>query len=93
MRVFLYILASVVKLSFSVLYIAMLLRVILELFADREDNRLLAFLVMVTEFFVMPVRSFMMRFRFVQESPIDLSFLVTWILLSVVSSVLPVPTL
>ena len=75
------------------MYVAMLLRVILELFADRENSRLLMFLVMVTELLVAPVRSFMMRFRFVQESPIDISYLVAWILLSVVSSVLPTPTL
>ena len=93
MRILLYILASVVQLSLSVMYVAMLLRVILELFADRENNRLLMFLVMVTELLVAPVRSFMMRFRFVQESPIDISYLVAWILLSVVSSVLPTPTL
>ena len=44
----------------------------------------------VTEFFISPVRTLLFKIDFVQRCPIDISFLVTYILLHIVQSILAV---
>ena len=88
----LYVLAQTVGLLLQVLYIAMFLRAVLSWFVT-EGNFLLRLLTIITEPIVVPVRMLLLRFRVFQEMPIDISFLVAFILLSVVQGALPVLTL
>lgn len=83
------ILARCVLLALSVLELAMLLRAILSFFIMDEDSRIMLFLAVLTEPIVAPVRALLSRFRFVAESPIDISFFVTMLLLSFITSALP----
>ena len=93
MREALYIAATFIRLVLIAVNIAMLLRVVVELLFQGEESPFLAFLAAITEVFVMPFRMLLSRFRFVQECPIDIPFFVTALVLSVLQSVLPVPTL
>ena len=92
MQLTLYVLAQTVGLLLEVLSIAMFLRAVLSWFAP-EGNFLLGLLTVITEPIVVPVRMLLLRFRLFQEMPIDISFLVAFILLSVVQGALPALTL
>ena len=54
-----------------------------------EDSHLVSFVMMVTEPVIAPVRMLLDRFDWVQELPIDISFLVAFMLLSIVQMLLP----
>ena len=62
----------------------MLIRAILSWFppADGRGGVIRNFVYTVSEFFVAPVRAFLDRFDWVRRTPIDISFLVTFLLLS-----------
>lgn len=90
---FLYILARTGQVLLGLLYTAMFLRAILSWFIRDEESVLMGFLAMVTEPIIYPVRNFLMRFRVVQQCPIDLSFMATFMLVFFLQQLLPVPTL
>ena len=69
--------------------LAMLIRAILSFFNPEEQGVFAALLFAVTEPFIMPVRALLDRFEIGQGLPIDISFLVTVILLSIISALLP----
>lgn len=52
------------------------------------EGRLIDFLYMITEPFILPVRMLLDRFELFQSLPIDLSFFITYLLLSIISAVL-----
>ncbi len=91
--VILYILAQTVNLFLGLVSFAMLLRVLLSLFMPEDEGIIMGILVFITEIFVVPVRLILSRFRFVNETPIDISFMVAYFLLLLLRLVLPVPTL
>ena len=68
---------------------AMFIRAILSWFVQ-EENALTYLLALVTEPFIAPVRFVLMRFRFVESLPFDISFFVTFLLLSFIEALLPV---
>ena len=72
------------------LQVAMLVRAILSWFPLGEDNPIVLFVTMLTEPIVAPIRALFERMNWFQNIPIDISFLVAYILLSVVSTVLGV---
>ena len=84
-----YILAKVVDLYLSLASIALLLRVILPFFRDEEDV-FLRLSVMISEPVILPFRLLLSRFNFVQESPLDISFFVGYIGLSIIRLFLPI---
>ncbi len=90
---FLYILAQTGYLLLGLVYLAMLLRAILSWFVRDEESVIMAFLSMITEPVIMPIRYFLMRFRFVQQCPIDISFMVSFVVIVFVQQLLPVPAL
>ena len=69
--------------------IAMLIRVFMPFFIDVEGSRLYAFLSIITEPFIAPVRFLLVKFNILQDSPIDWSFTFAYILISLVQSLLP----
>ena len=73
------------------LELAMLVRAIMSWFppSSGREGPIRAFFTTVTEFIVAPVRALLGRFDFVRRSPIDISFLVTFLLLSLISTFLP----
>ena len=89
----LYVLAQTVKLGLGAVSVAMLARALLSWIYMDGENTLTLFLAAVTEPFILPVRILLSRFRFVSESPIDISFVVTSLLIGFLVVFLPVPTI
>ena len=86
MAIFLVILRNTVRVFLAAIELAMFLRAILSWFFA-EDSRLGNFLYAVTEPVILPVRLLFERLGWFQNLPIDISFFVTFILISLLSSV------
>ena len=89
METVLIIFAKTVSVMLDAVYLAMLVRMILPFFVNPEENRIYALTVLITEPVILPVRFLMVKLNIGQNSPIDWSFFVTAILLSVLGSILP----
>ena len=89
MRVLFYLLRSIVFYALGALQILMLVRAVMSWFMPDEDNRLYLFVVSVTEPVIFPVRALLERIPAIAELPLDLSFMVTYLLLSLIQSLLP----
>lgn len=79
-----YVLTSTVKCIIGVLQFLMIIRAILSWIPMDEDNRIDAFLYAVTEPVIMPVRTLLDRFGLFEGMPIDMSFFITFVLLSII---------
>ena len=76
-------------LFFRALELLLLARAILSWFPPSgRPGPVRTFIVTVTEFAIAPVRSVLDRFEFARRSPIDLSFLVTYLLISALTTFL-----
>ena len=83
MQFVLMLLQNTVVLILSVFQLAMLIRAIMSWFPG-DSNKFEIFLYAITEPLIMPVRKLFERLNWFQELPIDVSFFVTYLLLSVV---------
>ena len=72
----------------SVLQLAMFVRAILSWIPGADENKLGDFLYAVTEPFITPVRVILDRIPLFQGFPLDMSFFFTFILLSILSTLL-----
>ena len=72
----------------GVVQLCMLVRAILSWFPVREDHPIATFTCMVTEPVIRPIRALFERMHWFENMPIDMSFLVAYLLLTVVESVL-----
>lgn len=88
MQTLLYLLAATVAIVLNFLYIAMFLEAILSWFIP-EDRMIMVVLIAITSPIVLPVRMLLSRIPAIARLPIDLSFLVAFLLLGAVSSMLP----
>lgn len=89
----LYLIAKIISILLMLVLDAMLIRAILSWFDRGEGgflSALMGILTMITEPVIMPVRFLLSRFPAVNSLPIDISFLVTFLLLSFLRTVLPV---
>ena len=73
---------------FFILEICFLIRAVLSWFPVREDNPILAFVAMVTEPIIAPVRALFDRMGWFRNLPIDISFFVSYLLLMLVQALL-----
>lgn len=83
-----YVVALCVVIFLYVVDIAMLGRAVLSWFPTEEPTRIGAFLYVVTEPFIMPIRNLCGRFGWFQGVPLDMPFLITSLLMMLVSSFL-----
>ena len=83
-----YVLQSVIVISIDILLIAMFVRAILSWIPGADENKLGDFLYAVTEPFITPVRAILDRIPLFQGFPLDMSFFFTFILLSILSTLL-----
>lgn len=83
MQFVLMLLQNTVVLILSVFQLAMLIRAIMSWFPG-DSNKFEVFLYAITEPLILPVRKLFERLNWFQELPIDVSFFVTYLLLSVV---------
>ena len=82
--------ARTVSLLLTVVGYAMFARAILSFFPAMDDKPITALVVSVTEPFILPIRALLYHFNLGQNSPIDLSFSLTYLLILIVQLFLPV---
>ena len=90
MIIILSIIARVIALMLSAVTFLMLMRAILSFFVNPEESKLYHFLALATEPFIAPVRFLLVKFNILQNSPIDWSFTITYLLIVLISFFLPV---
>ena len=78
-----YIVSTTIRIIISVLQFLMMGRAIISWLPINEDNPIVTFLYAVTEPVIMPVRALLNRLGLFEGMPIDMSFFITFILLSV----------
>ena len=83
----LHIVATVVVSLLSVIQLAMMVRAILS-WVPMDENRFTNFLYGITEPVIYPVRALFVRMNWFQQSPLDMSFMITFLLLSVLITLL-----
>ena len=83
-----YVLVQCVLIFIDVASIAMLGRAVLSWFTMGEQTKIGAFLYVVTEPLIMPIRGLCNRFGWFQGTPLDMPFLITSLLMMMVSSFL-----
>ena len=79
--------ADVVVLLLSAVQLAMLVRAILSWFPI-DSNKFIDFLYGITEPFIVPIRLLFEKMNWFQNVPIDVSFMVSYLLLSILSMLL-----
>ncbi|MBQ9113247.1 MAG: YggT family protein [Clostridia bacterium] len=82
------IIKNIVVILLTAVQFAMLARAILSWFPI-DSNKFIDFLYAVTEPFIQPVRVLFEKLNWFQSLPIDISFLVSYMLLSVILMILP----
>ena len=90
METFLYIFAKTVSIILSLVIFGMMVRMLLPIFFEAEGNPIYAFSCVITEPFIAPIRALLFAFNIGQGSPIDWSFFLTYLILSVLRSSFPV---
>ena len=88
MQTALLLLARTVLAALAAIELCMLLRAILSFFADPESP-LLSFCYAVTEPVILPFRVMLSRFESLDSIPLDIPFLVTYVVLALVGGLLP----
>ena len=89
MGAFVYVFANFVYLLLTVLEFMMLFRAIMSWMPIDEDSKLYSFIFAATEPIIIPVRMLLDKIPGANSSPLDLSFFITVLLLSVVQLALP----
>ena len=82
-----FVLQKFVYVLLNVLQVAMFLRAILSWFDPMQEGRLSVFLMVMTEPVILPIRALCQRLHWFEGFPMDIPFLLTWILLSVLQGV------
>ena len=83
-----YILKAIPVAFLSAMELAMFLRAVFSWFMADGDNKFYNFLVGVTEPVITPVASVCERFGWVEESVMDMPFLITMVLISLLNALL-----
>ena len=85
---FIYFIVNLVRILLFIVQAAMLFRAILSWFFMEDDNRVMSILYAVTEPFIIPVRALFEKMGWFRNLPVDISFFVTYILLSIIGMML-----
>ncbi|MBO7148802.1 MAG: YggT family protein [Clostridia bacterium] len=86
--VLLYLFTGIIDVLLSVVLMLMFLRAILSWLPLSDDNPIEEFAYRVTEPFILPVRLFVERSDTLSSLPIDISFFISFILLSIAADLL-----
>ncbi len=78
----LYVIVQCVLIFIDILSLAMFVRAILSWFTMGEQTRIGAFLYVVTEPIILPIRALCARFGWFQGMPLDMPFFITMVILS-----------
>ena len=83
-----YVITATLSLLLSAIQLLMLIRAILSWFPMEEDSNLIHFIYMATEPVILPVRSLLDHFGLFEGMPIDMSFFITFMLISIIRMLL-----
>ena len=86
----LYLLAKLVEITLSLVSLTMVLRMLLPLFGMDEDNKFYILCCFVSEPFVVPVRYVLAKLNIGQNSPLDFSFMLAYLVICLIRLFLPV---
>ena len=84
-----YIIAKTVEICLGLASISMIARMLLPLFVNPVESRLYAVACYVSEPFVLPVRFVMAKLNVGQNTPIDVAFIVAYLIVWVLELILP----
>ena len=86
--ILLHILGRTVFVILEAVQLLMLVRAVMSWFppSDGQGGPIRGFVYLATEIFVAPVRALLERFEWARRSPIDISFFITFLLLSFLST-------
>ena len=84
-----YLIAKTVAIALEVVSFAMIVRMILPFFVDPMESRIYLVSSCITEPFIAPVRALLVMLNIGQDSPIDWAFSITYILIWLLSGLLP----
>lgn len=90
METIFYFLAKCVQILLDIVSLSMMVRAIMPIFADVEESGFYALTVAITEPFVAPVRFLFAKLNIGQDTPVDMAFFATYIILWVLGIFLPV---
>lgn len=90
METIFYFLAKCVQILLDIVSLSMMVRAIMPIFADVEESGFYALTVAITEPFVAPVRFLFAKLNIGQDTPMDMAFFATYIILWVLGIFLPV---
>ena len=90
-HIFAYTVSASVQIFLEVLLYAMFFRAILSWFLSPESP-ILRFLMIITEPFILPFRFILVKLNLLQDSPIDFSSLIAYLVIMLVSYALPIIT-
>lgn len=85
---FLFFIVRTVQVILWALSLAMFLRAILSWFVMEEGGPLMSFLYAVTEPFIAPIRALCERFGWFADSPMDIPFVMTFLIIMILNTVL-----
>jgi YggT family protein len=88
----LYIITKIVSVFLTILQLLMMFRAIISWLPIDEDSNITNFLYAMTEPVIYPVRKMLEHFNLLSDLPIDISFIVSFLLLSILQTLLPVIT-
>ncbi|MFQ9148772.1 MAG: YggT family protein [Eubacteriales bacterium] len=89
MTAFIYVVTKLVSVFLGAEQLLMMFRAVLSWLPVDEDSNISNFLFAMTEPVIYPVRMLLDRFEGLDEFPIDLSFIISFMLLSLVQILLP----
>lgn len=87
---FMVVIANTVYFLISALQILMLIRAVMSWFPIDEDGTFYRFIHICTEPMITPVRTLLEKLNLFQNIPIDISFFITFMILSVIQLILPI---
>lgn len=90
MELVLYLFAKTVSIILEVVSIAMMVRMILSFFISSPENKLYMLSCFITEPFIIPVRILLERLNIGQDTPIDMAFFFTSIIIWLLQVFLPI---
>lgn len=88
MELAIYVMRQTLLLLLNVVDVAFLLRAILSWFDPERSGRFSAFLFLVTEPLIVPVRALCYKRNWFQSTPLDVPFLITILLLSLLQTII-----
>lgn len=87
--IIIYFFKEFVNVIITILHLAMFVRAIMSWFVDpMHEGKFAAFLFMITEPVIVPVRSLCAKMHWFEGMPLDVPFLLTWLLLTLIQTVI-----